>query len=91
LRAITKASIVKGSILLFDFDGRGVQHVGYALAAPGKIVFAGGQRWSATSTQVITVEGNTSYEGKSGSQSNGGCVAIRCRKLADVRTVAYVS
>lgn len=91
LRAISKPSIVRGSIVLFDFSGHGVQHVGYALAAPGKIVFAGGQRWSATSTQVITVEGNTSYEGKTGSQSDGGCVAIRCRNLADIRTVAYVS
>lgn len=37
---------------------------------------------------VTTYGGNTSYEGGSGSQSNGGCVAKRHRSRADVYAIA---
>jgi hypothetical protein len=37
---------------------------------------------------VTTYGGNTSYEGKSGSQSNGGCVAKRHRTRSDVYAIA---
>jgi hypothetical protein len=38
----------------------------------------------------VTVGGNTSFEGASGSQSNGGCVAKRNRSAGDVHGVAHV-
>lgn len=92
LSAIGKANIAKGVGLLFDFDGGGVDHVGYALAAPGVTVVAGGRTWKPTSTQVVTVECNTSYaENTGGSQSNGGCVAIRIRDLSLIATAFVIT
>lgn len=92
LRAIGKANIRKGVGLLFDFDGGGVDHVGYALAAPGVTVVAGGRTWKPTAQQVVTVECNTSYaENTTGSQSNGGCVAIRIRDLSLIATAFTIT
>lgn len=92
LSTIGKANIHKGTGLLFDFDGGGVDHVGYALAAPGRTVIAGGRTWKPNNTQVVTVEGNTSYaENTTGSQSNGGCVAIRIRDLSLISTAFVIT
>lgn len=85
LSAISKSAIKKGSGVLFDFDGGGVDHIGLALGAPGVAVFAGGKTWRPSASQVVCVEGNTSYDG-GGSQSNGGCVAVRIRDLSLIAT-----
>lgn len=65
------AAIQAGDVLFFDFappfNTAGIQHTGFALAAP-----AGGQ--------VKTIEANTS-SGPGGSQDNGGGVFRRTRSL----------
>lgn len=61
------AKPVGGDIAFFDFPaGENIDHVGIVVKDNGD-------------GTVITIEGNTSEEGKSGSQSNGGCVAKRVR------------
>lgn len=77
-----KQSIQRGIAVLFDFDGGGVDHIGVALGKPGQKVYAANQWWTPARNQVVCVEGNTSYEGSKGSQSNGGCVAIRIRDVS---------
>jgi hypothetical protein len=89
LQAISKAQIVKGAGVLFDFGGSNggeVDHIGYALGKPGQVVTAAGQKWQPPGAEyVVCVEGNTSYDDK-GSQSDGGAVAIRIRPLSQIRT-----
>ena len=93
LRAVSirNGGIVKGTGLLFDFDGGGVDHVGIALGKPGQVVVAADQKWRPKRSQVVTVEANTSLEGKSGSQSDGGCVAIRIRDVSLIATAFSIS
>jgi len=93
LRAVSvrNGGIVKGTGLLFDFDGGNVDHVGIALGKPGQVVFAANQKWRPKRSQVVTVEANTSLEGKSGSQSDGGCVAVRIRDLSTIPTAFTIS
>jgi hypothetical protein len=88
----SKTTIVKGTVLLFDFGGSNgseVDHIGIALGKPGQVVKAGGKTWRPGKNSVVTVEGNTSYD-DSGSQSNGGCVAIRTRSLTVIRAAVRV-
>lgn len=69
-QAVSRNSLKPGDIVFFDWDGSGdCDHVG--------IVEAVG------STQVTTIEGNTS-SGNSGSQSNGDGVYRRYRKITQV-------
>ena len=93
LRAVSvrQGGIEKGTGLLFDFDGGGVDHVGIALGKPGQVVTIGGQKWKPKRSQVVTVECNTSLEGQSGSQSDGGCVAIRIRDLSLIATAFSIT
>jgi hypothetical protein len=93
LRAVSvrNSGIVKGTGLLFDFNGGGVDHVGIALGKPGQVVFAANQKWRPKRSQVVTVEANTSLEGKSGSQSDGGCVAVRIRQISMIPTAFTIS
>lgn len=86
-----KNSITRGTGLLFDFDGGGVDHVGIALGKPGQVVDVDGVKWKPKRSQLVTVEANTSLEGKSGSQSDGGCVAIRIRDTRLVRTAFSIT
>lgn len=92
-RAIAKASIVKGTYLLLDFDGGDVDHIEVALGRPGEDVLVGGKRWSpGSSARIVTVGGNTRYEDASGgSESNGGCVAVRIRNVSDIRTAYTIT
>lgn len=90
LSAVAKSSIRKGVGLLFDFDGGGVDHVGFALGAPGAMIVAGGRTWKPGRDEVVTVEGNTSYD-SGGSQANGGCVAIRIRPLSEIATAFRIT
>lgn len=88
----SKTTIVKGTALLFDFGGSNgseVDHIGIALGKPGQVVKAGGKTWRPGKNSVVTVEGNTSYDA-GGSQSNGGCVAIRTRSLTVIRAAVRV-
>ena len=88
LRAVSPSSIRHGVCLLFNFGGGNgdeVDHIGIALGGPGETVTAAGRRWTPPPGSVVTVEGNTSYD-ESGSQANGGAVAIRIRPLSQVRT-----
>lgn len=88
LRAVSPSKITHGVCLLFNFGGTNgdeVDHIGIALGAPGQNVTAAGRRWKCPAGHVVTVEGNTSYD-ESGSQANGGAVAIRVRPLSQVRT-----
>lgn len=89
LQAISRASIVKGAGVLFDFgggNGSEVDHVGLALGKPGETVTAGGRRWVPPNNQhVVCVEANTSYD-DNGSQADGGAVAVRIRPVAQIRT-----
>lgn len=63
----SSAKPTPGMIAFFDFPaGEKIDHVGIVVKDNGD-------------GTVITIEGNTSEEGKSGSQSNGGCVAKRVR------------
>jgi hypothetical protein len=39
----------------------------------------------------VTVEANTSLEGENGSQSDGGCVAVRIRDLSLIPTAFSIS
>lgn len=89
MSAVAKTSIRKGVAVELDFGGSNgdeVDHIEIALGKPGAAVVAGGKRWVPSASAVVTVGGNTSYEGESGSQSNGGCVAIRVRELSLIRT-----
>ena len=92
LASQSKTTIVKGTALLFDFGGSNgseVDHIGIALGKPGQVVKAGGKTWRPGKNSVVTVEGNTSYDA-TGSQSNGGCVAIRTRSLTVIRAAVRV-
>lgn len=86
-----KNSITKGVGVLFDFDGGGVDHIGIALGKPGQKVYAANESWSPGRNQVVCVEGNTSYEGSKGSQSNGGCVAVRIRDLSIIASAFTIT
>ena len=92
LASQSKTTISKGTALLFDFGGSNgseVDHIGIALGKPGQVVKAGGKTWRPGKNSVVTVEGNTSYD-DGGSQSNGGCVAIRTRSLTVIRAAIRV-
>ncbi len=92
LASQSKTTISKGTVLLFDFGGSNgseVDHIGVALGKPGQVVKAGGKTWRPGKNSVVTVEGNTSYD-DGGSQSNGGCVAIRMRNLTVIRAAIRV-
>ena len=92
LASRSKTNIVKGTGLLFDFGGSNgseVDHTGIALGKPGQTVKAGGKTWRPGKNSVVTVEANTSYD-NDGSQSNGGCVAIRMRSLNTIRAAFTV-
>ena len=86
-----KNGITRGVGVLFDFDGGGVDHIGVALGKPGQKVHAANQWWTPARNQVVCVEGNTSYEGAKGSQSNGGCVAVRIRDLSLIATAFTIT
>jgi hypothetical protein len=88
LRAVSRSSIQHGVCVLFDFgggNGAEVDHVGIALGKAGETVTAGGKRWECSPNEVVCVEANTSYY-NTGSQANGGAVAIRIRPLSLIRT-----
>jgi len=93
LRAVSvrNGGIEKGIGVLFDFNGGGVDHVGIALGKPGQVVFAANKKWRPKRSQIVTVEANTSREGEAGSQSDGGCVAVRIRDLALIPTAFSIS
>lgn len=93
LGAVDPRNARKGTGLLFDFgggNGSEVDHVGYALGRLGESVRVGGKVWGANSRQLVTVEGNTSYD-DSGSQANGGAVAVRIRDVSLVRSAYSLS
>lgn len=78
---VPKAKLRLGVKVWFDFQEvskGGVDHTGWAVAAPG--VAAWGLQPGAD--EVVCAEGNTSGEGESGSQSNGGKMALRVRPLS---------
>ena len=86
LKQVSLSQIKCGTILEFDFggaNGKEVDHVGYALGAPGEAVEVNGTLHKPKKSEVVTVEGNTSYD-DNGSQSNGGCVAVKVRPLSVV-------
>jgi peptidoglycan hydrolase-like protein with peptidoglycan-binding domain len=93
LRAVSvrNGGIAKGIGVLFDFNGGGVDHVGIALGKPGQVVFAANKKWKPKRSQIVTVEANTSLEGENGSQSDGGCVAVRIRDLSLIPTAFSIS
>ena len=55
-----------GDIAFFNFDGKGVEHVGIVIKDNGD-------------GTVTTIEGNTVPDGETGSQANGGQVCIKTR------------
>jgi surface antigen len=55
-----------GDIAFFNFDGKGVEHVGIVVKDNGD-------------GTVTTVEGNTAPDGSNGSQANGGEVCLKTR------------
>lgn len=84
MRAVSRSSIRRGTFVLMDFGGSNgseVDHIEIALGKPGEIVVAAGKRWDPGKDRVVCAGGNTSLEGQSGSQSNGGACAIRLRPL----------
>lgn len=88
LRAVSASQITHGVAVLFDFGGSNggeVDHIGIALGKPGQTVTAAGRKWECAPSSVVCVEGNTSYD-NTGSQANGGAVAIRVRPLSQIRT-----
>jgi peptidoglycan hydrolase-like protein with peptidoglycan-binding domain len=85
MTAISKTKAIKGTGLLFDFDGGVVDHIGLALGRPGENVTVAGKRYAPSNGSIVTVEGNTSM---AGSQSNGGAVVIKVRSL-DLVTTAF--
>lgn len=74
LRLVPKAEAKRGDLLVFNFDGGVVDHIGRARGP-----------WKNGSIQ--TVEANTSFEGKSGSQSDGGALALRTRSWGLIEAV----
>lgn len=91
LGAVSPRNARKGTGLLFDFgggNGSEVDHVGYALGRAGEDVKVGDTTFRAGPGEIVTVEGNTSYD-SNGSQANGGAVAVRVRPISQVRA-AYV-
>ena len=93
LKQVSVKQIDKGTGLLFDFggsNGQEVDHVGYALAKPGETVTIGDEVFKPRKSEVVTVEGNTSYDDR-GSQSNGGCVAVRIRLVSEVRAAFEIA
>lgn len=73
LRLVEAKNTHTGDLVLFDFGGSVIAHVGL-LAKP----YRGGQ-------YIETIEGNTSF-GTAGSQDNGGAVARRARPLTAVHS-----
>jgi surface antigen len=55
-----------GDIVFFNFDGKGIEHVGIVVKDNGD-------------GTVTTVEGNTTPDGKTGSEANGGEVCLKTR------------
>lgn len=93
LAAVSLGKIQHGTGLLFDFGGSNggeVDHVGLALGKPGERVTVAGKLYRPRKTQVVCIEANTSYD-DSGSQSNGGCVAVRVRDVKLVRAAFRLS
>lgn len=79
-KAVPKTSISLGVKLWIDFGGgnpNSVDHAAWALGKPGQACYG----LEPTRDEVVTAEGNTSGEGETGSQSNGGRLAIRKRPL----------
>ena len=94
MRAVSRSSIKRGTYCLMDFGGSNggeVDHIGIALGKPGEIVVAAGKRWDPGKDRVVCAEGNTSLEGQSGSQSNGGACAIRLRPVSVIRTAFEIT
>jgi hypothetical protein len=88
-KAVARSAITRGTFVLFDFGGSNggeVDHIGIALARPGHSITAANRRWQPGPDEIVCAEGNTSLEGQSGSQSNGGACAIRIRKMSQIRT-----
>lgn len=73
LRLIAKSEAKRGDLLLFNWDGGVVDHIGRARGP-----------WDGKS--IKTVEANTSF-GTSGSQSDGGAIALRTRYWGDIEAV----
>jgi hypothetical protein len=93
LKQVSLSQIKKGTVIEFDFGGSNgteVDHVGYALGAPGEAVEVDGKLLKPKKSEVVTVEGNTSYD-DAGSQSNGGCVAVKIRPLAVIRVAIEIA
>ena len=85
MQAISPSNLQKGHAVLFDWQKDGVaDHIGLALGKPGQTVTVGGEKFTPTKSQIVCVEGNTAYDSK-GSQSNGGCVAVRVRDLSSIQ------
>jgi surface antigen len=55
-----------GDIVFFSFDGKGTEHVGIVVKDNGD-------------GTVTTIEGNTTPDGKTGSEANGGQVCLKTR------------
>ena len=55
-----------GDIAFFSFDGKGTEHVGIVVKDNGD-------------GTVTTIEGNTTPDGKTGSEANGGQVCLKTR------------
>ena len=55
-----------GDIVFFNFDGKGIEHVGIVVKDNGD-------------GTVTTIEGNTTPDGKTGSEANGGEVCLKTR------------
>lgn len=84
-QAIAPSNLEKGHAVLFDWQKDGVaDHIGLALGRPGQAVTVAGEKFTPKRSQIVCVEGNTSYD-SNGSQSNGGCVAVRVRDLSSIQ------
>lgn len=85
-KEVSPEAILPGDIILFDFPDNvhRIQHVGFATEAPR--LFRRLQRVLRSKSYVRTVEGNTSSSDH-GSQSNGGGVFRRDRKLSYIKRV----
>lgn len=93
LRQVSRSEIEHGTGLLMNFGGSNggeVDHIGLALGKPGERVTVHGTTYKPRASEVVTVEGNTSYD-SSGSQANGGAVAVRVRPLTEIAAAFTLS
>lgn len=86
MKPVGMTKIRRGTNVELNWKGGDeVDHYEVALASPGQpwegTVAGKHVKFDPPNDEVVTAGCNTSYQGAQGSQSNGGCVAVRTRKL----------